>query len=510
MKRSPVKSVAIIGAGASGAAAAAALAAEDYFDRIRVFERRETPGGTWWVLARSQLPPPLRDLGTHTYSVSNVRIYDPDPGPGPKLTPGADPPETDPPLKIPDGPLPRTTAPSTQERFDRTPIYDTLTTNVPDIAMCFSDCRFPYGPFPPHWVPRHYIESYFSLHRADGLLALSTTLEDLSRIPGSQRWKLTLRRRDSVRHVDMWWEEEFDAVILANGHYSVPFVPKVDGLEEYIRLFPGRVSHSKAFRNALPYHNKKVVVVGNSASGHDVAAALVGAVKGPVYQSRRSRNRFEGDKPPPEVEWKPIIKAFLRSGDILFADGSVLSDVDSVIYCTGYKASFPFWNERANGGSIWDYTQNRLVGSYWHTFFRDFPTLGAIGVPRVLTFRSFEYQAIALARLFAGRNALPLPSRQEQIRWEQERWKLVSSEHRKFHDIIWDNGETMDWLRGLYDFAGLPTLKGHGRFPPVLSDETRWAIEHLRKYEEPGKDDVEEGDWTVVDSRTGRDSLFFI
>lgn len=42
-----IKSVAIIGAGASGAAAAAALKAEDIFDIIKIFERRETPGGTW-------------------------------------------------------------------------------------------------------------------------------------------------------------------------------------------------------------------------------------------------------------------------------------------------------------------------------------------------------------------------------------------------------------------------------------------------------------------------------
>lgn len=59
-------SVAIIGAGAagtckcsrspgmppshilSGAAAAAAFDAEDAFDVIQVFERRETPGGTWF------------------------------------------------------------------------------------------------------------------------------------------------------------------------------------------------------------------------------------------------------------------------------------------------------------------------------------------------------------------------------------------------------------------------------------------------------------------------------
>lgn len=32
----------------SGAAAAAAFEAEDAYDIIQVFERRETPGGTWY------------------------------------------------------------------------------------------------------------------------------------------------------------------------------------------------------------------------------------------------------------------------------------------------------------------------------------------------------------------------------------------------------------------------------------------------------------------------------
>lgn len=96
--------------------------------------------------------------------------------------------------------------------------------------MSFSDSRFAYGPFPPHWVPRQYIANYFSLHRTDSLLVLNTTVEDLSRLPGNDRWKLTLRRYDSVRHVDVWWEEEFDAVIIANGHYSVPYVSLIHRL----------------------------------------------------------------------------------------------------------------------------------------------------------------------------------------------------------------------------------------------------------------------------------------
>jgi cation diffusion facilitator CzcD-associated flavoprotein CzcO len=94
--------------------------------------------------------------------------------------------------------------------------------------MSLSDKPFPYGPFVPHWVPKQYIENYFSWHRTDSFLVLNTTVEDLSRILAKDKrdsiWKLTLRRFDPTREVDVWWQEEFDAVIIANGHYSIPFV----------------------------------------------------------------------------------------------------------------------------------------------------------------------------------------------------------------------------------------------------------------------------------------------
>jgi hypothetical protein len=95
--------------------------------------------------------------------------------------------------------------------------------------MSFSDVRFAYGPFVPHYIPRQYLENYFSLHQTDSFLVLNTTVEDVSRLPpssddGFERWKLTLRKYDSARHVDIWWEEVFDAVVLANEHYSVPYV----------------------------------------------------------------------------------------------------------------------------------------------------------------------------------------------------------------------------------------------------------------------------------------------
>lgn len=42
-----VKRVAVIGAGPAGAITIDALAKEKAFDTIRVFERREAPGGCW-------------------------------------------------------------------------------------------------------------------------------------------------------------------------------------------------------------------------------------------------------------------------------------------------------------------------------------------------------------------------------------------------------------------------------------------------------------------------------
>lgn len=44
---SAIKSVAVIGAGPAGAIATDALAQEQEFDIIRVFERREKAGGCW-------------------------------------------------------------------------------------------------------------------------------------------------------------------------------------------------------------------------------------------------------------------------------------------------------------------------------------------------------------------------------------------------------------------------------------------------------------------------------
>ena len=58
-----------------------------------------------------------------------------------------------------------------------------------------------------------------------------------------------LKRLEETRRIKAsWWTEEFDAVVVASGHYWVPYVPHIDGLEELERSRPGSVVHSKHFR----------------------------------------------------------------------------------------------------------------------------------------------------------------------------------------------------------------------------------------------------------------------
>lgn len=110
-------------------------------------------------------------------------------------------------------------------RFESTPICRELTTNVPDIAMSFTDSEFAYGPFVPQLVPRQYIEQYLFLHQCDSLdhLVLDTTVEDVVQAKRGG-WQLTLREHDRISAKDRWKQESFDALVIANGHYSAPFV----------------------------------------------------------------------------------------------------------------------------------------------------------------------------------------------------------------------------------------------------------------------------------------------
>ncbi|KAL1968634.1 hypothetical protein VTN77DRAFT_1460 [Rasamsonia byssochlamydoides] len=441
------RSIAVIGTGPSGVSAVRALHQEKIFDTIRVFERRDRVGGIWH--------------------------YDP----VPDVFPAPDAPDSTR-REIPSE-LPQFTPPLPEDTTARTAIYDALDSNVGASVMAFTHTPFPEqnsaasierlgrsNPTRPFRVVAAYLEDLFKdyLH----LVSFNTTVEKVEK--KGDKWTLTLRRSGQLRRgqpQEYWWQEQFDAVIVATGHYSVPLVPSVSGLDVAFRAHPSRFEHSKQFRSPDDYVEKKVIVVGGNVSAADLIADLHGLVKGPLYLSQRGKNEaLQAAWDLPNVEIKPVIKHIetTETGiNVEFEDGSKVDDVDKVIFATGYKLSYPFLTPDPVTSN------NRVAGFYQHIFKIGDPSLAIIGQVRAaISFRVYEYQAVAVARYFAGRGK-DLPSPQEQDLWEVKRLQYKGPS-ALFHEIKPDFKEYFDFLREL---AGPPAPGTDGYELPPWDD--KWA-----------------------------------
>jgi cation diffusion facilitator CzcD-associated flavoprotein CzcO len=170
----------------------------------------------------------------------------------------------DAPLPIPER-LPAQTRKSDRPRFSESSVYPYLETNVDALPMEFSQERIPderselsisrHGPKTPfrRWdVLRRYIADLVERRGYDDLISYSTTVERVEKI--GAEWKVTLRK--DGEESDYWWVEWFDAVVVASGHYWVPYIPSIDGLEEFEKARPGSVIHSKHFRGREQFLGK--------------------------------------------------------------------------------------------------------------------------------------------------------------------------------------------------------------------------------------------------------------
>jgi cation diffusion facilitator CzcD-associated flavoprotein CzcO len=112
-----------------------------------------------------------------------------------------------------------------------------------------------YGPDAPyrhHTTIRDWVEGIFTRGGHEKLLELETTVEKAEKVNGE--WTLTLRKVANSRNY--WWRETFDAIVVATGHYNVPWFPEIPGLLEFDKRFPGAIIHSKHFRRADKFKGK--------------------------------------------------------------------------------------------------------------------------------------------------------------------------------------------------------------------------------------------------------------
>ncbi|KAL2112240.1 hypothetical protein VUR80DRAFT_8195 [Thermomyces stellatus] len=449
------KRVAVIGAGPAGAITIDALAQEKAFDLIRVFERREGPGGCW--IGDTERPPVVSDLAS--LAARNA----------------------DKPLPIP-AKLPTQAPKVDQPRFAESSIYPYLETNIDSVPMEFTQEPIPeertersiavHGPDTPfrHWdVMRRYIKGLVERRGYEDYVSYNTTVELAEKV-GSE-WKLTLRR--DGKQSDYWWVEWFDAVVVASGHYSVPYIPAIKGLDAFEKARPGSVLHSKQFRGKNEYQGKRVVVVGASVSAADISFDLVDTALLPVNSVvlGHSPNGYFGDEAfnHPDILKRPSI-SHVVGRTVHFVDGESVADVDYIIFGTGYTWSLPF----LPGVEV---RNNRVPGLYQHVVYQQDPSLVFVGaVSAGLTFKVFEWQAVLAARLLAGRAKLPPVA--EQQKWEEERIKK-RGDGVKF-TLIFPDFE--DYFNTLRELAG-PGEKGLGRqLPPFKREWFRAFLEgHERR-----------------------------
>ena len=112
----------------------------------------------------------------------------------------------------------------------------------------------PDTPFRHHKVISKWIEGLVKRNGYEDFVEYNTTVENVKKVDGE--WKVTLRREGPGGVRDYWWNEYFDAVVVASGHYFVPYIPETKGLAEYESLYPGSIEHSKYFRHPESYRGK--------------------------------------------------------------------------------------------------------------------------------------------------------------------------------------------------------------------------------------------------------------
>ncbi len=160
--------------------------------------------------------------------------------------------------------------------------YPGLTTQNVRSTYALSD--FPYPKDYPEWPSGEQVQKYMAAYvdhfGLGGAIALNTMVESTIFDEATQSW--TLKTSDSQGN----HEEKFDFLVVANGIFSDPFVPKFDGEQTFLDA-GGTIEHACDFHSVDEVVGKDVLVVGFGKSACDVAAATVGTSKSTTVVARK-------------------------------------------------------------------------------------------------------------------------------------------------------------------------------------------------------------------------------
>ncbi|KAG7448696.1 FAD/NAD(P)-binding domain-containing protein [Guyanagaster necrorhizus] len=325
-----------------------------------------------------------------------------------------------------------------------TPLYDSMTTNIPHPVMAYTS--FPFPPSTPVFPPAATVETYLHDYAAHFHLIqnirLNARVEHVEWNHAANCWHVLVQGETL----------DFDLVVVSNGHFRVPRYPDIPGLAEWLEN--GKASHSAWYRNSQSIGDAcTVAVVGSGPSGVDIAAELLASGVKVVYSVN--------DCIPETTATFRKRGAITHFGDgITFVDGTIERNVDHCILATGYQMCCPFFSPATLQNESPPLLPSNLYNSSYHLFplgKHIFPlrgdflhtSLAFTGlILRGTPFSLFEAQAYAIVRVFRDPKSLDEDKEMAEL---LERQLMVPAKdwHRP------TEAEAFDYRDGLYEFGGM-------------------------------------------------------
>lgn len=399
----------------------------------------------------------------------------------------------------------------------KTGLYDNFMSNVPEELMKYDDealatvqsdtTASTISPLTNLERIKYFLNSFVTKNNLPAKFRMNTSIEYLEK-SGTNKWVIVAKRSPPKKNYDEWYVEEFDAVVVANGHFQIPYIPFYmstpngqashdAAIHEYNKKFPGNLVHVRDidmwYHKILPCLSqeskyRRIVIVGKSFSCMDILKRIIH-----LKDSMGFEIIISTDIPPmPENksnpffwfdEWlvntskviiKPQITKFISDSSdpsIQFADGTLIDGVNNVLFATGYLYSFPFISPKLlddckifvtpDPRNVDNKPSNisRVTGLYLHTFSIAEPTLTFCGISSNANFQSFHISAKAIVGAFSHFNKLFQEQKPTDFPYYDSIWK----------QILPSINEQLEWSRqrlvktgnnGAYHFYyPLPLLK---------------------------------------------------
>jgi hypothetical protein len=298
------------------------------------------------------------------------------------------------------------------------PMYKSLRTNLPVEIMSYCE-DIPFLPnaasssYLSHEEVQQYLENFADKYDLFRYISFKTEVIRLEKNPSRQQWLIETMSSgtSSSSSTSLNNKDCFDHVIVCNGHFSRPYVPKVEGIER----FKGHAMHSCMYDSNDDFLGLRVLIVGTKSSGTDIAYEVSSVAK-MVYVSDRQRSTMTSAPSNSKIVLCPDIAHVDAAGAVAFIDGSKI-EVDRIIWCTGYEYSYPFIEpsplssmdeDTMIPSSISIAGGRAVLPLYKQLFYARDPTLSFIGLPySVIPFPLMHLQACWIAACITGKCSLP-------------------------------------------------------------------------------------------------------